>query len=159
MKQKIELRKQELDDEEASSTPKTRDIMKNANPVRLAVHSLLASKDLLGGIGPQVSEIAKRMNDSVATTTEVEAKVKSRGFLARIFFGGDSTSADIIAKEATQNQARIDSLTTLLNQANVSADVQATLKAQITALQTAQTRLKALAEREKKACGLFSWRF
>ncbi|MHB8860741.1 MAG: hypothetical protein ACYC48_03335, partial [Minisyncoccota bacterium] len=54
LKQSIEARKQELDQEEASSSPETQDIMKNANQVRLAVHSLLASKDLLGGIGTQV---------------------------------------------------------------------------------------------------------
>lgn len=159
LRQKIELRKQELDDEEASSTPETRDFMKNANPVRLAVHALLASKDLIGGIGGQVSEIAKQMNDSVATTTEVEMKIKTRGFITRLLFGGDSTSADIIAKEAAKNQANITKLTDLLNQANVSADVQVTLKAQIAALQTAQTRLQTLAEREQKAWGLFSWRF
>lgn len=159
LKQKIELRKQELDDEEASSTPETRDFMKNANPVRLAVHALLASKDLIGGIGGQVSEIAKQMNDSVATTTNAEVKIQSRGFISRLFFGGDSTSAEVIAQAAAKNQENITKLTDLLAQANISADVQATLKAQITALQTAQTRLQALAEKEQKAWGLFSWRF
>lgn len=159
LKQKIEVRKQELDDEEASSTPETRGIMKNANRVRLAVHALLASKDLVGGIGSQVSEIAKQMNDSVATTTNAEAKIQSRGFVMRLLFGGDSTSADIIAKEAARNQTRIDSLTALLTQTGVSVEMQAALSEQITALKDAQARLKTLAEREQKAWGFFSWRF
>ena len=89
LKQKIEERKHELEDEEASTTPKFKNAMKNANEVRLAVHALLASKDLLGGIGGQVSEIAKQMNDSVATTTSAEAQIESRSFLAKLFFGGD----------------------------------------------------------------------
>lgn len=160
--QKIEVRKHQLEQEVASSTPDRKDIVENANPVRLAVHALLASRDLLdtkGGIGAQVSEIAKQVNDSVASTTKAEVKIQSRGFLTRLLFGGDSTSAEVIAQEAAQNQARIDSLNALLAQANVSADVQATLNAQITALKDAQARLQALADREQKAWGLFSWRF
>ena len=51
LKQKIEERKHELEDEEASTTPKFKNAIKNANEVRLAVHALLASRDLLGGIG------------------------------------------------------------------------------------------------------------
>jgi hypothetical protein len=159
LNQKIEVRKRELEQEVASTSPDHRDIVENANPVRLAVHALLASKDLVGGIGQQVSEIAKEVNNSVATTTNAEAKIQARGFLTRFLFGGDSTSAEVLAQEAAQNQARIDSLTALLAQANVSADVQATLQAQITALKAAQARLADLAQREKSAWGLFSWRF
>lgn len=159
LEQKIEMRKHELEDEEASTTPELRDVVKNANEVRLAVHSLLASKELLGGIGPQVSEIAKDMNDSVATTTVVEVKLQSRGLLTRLFFGGDSAAAEVISQEVARNQQRIDDLTKLLGEANVPADIQAILKAQITAIQEAQTRLLDLAQKEQKQWGLFSWRF
>lgn len=160
LKQKIETRKHELDDEEASTTPDSRrDAIKNANPVRLAVHSLLASKDLLGGIGQQVSVIAREMNDSVASTTAAEAKAESRGFLTRLFFGGDRTAADVIAKEVAENNQRIADLEALLGEVGVAADVQATLSAQIDALKDAQMRLEALAQREQKLWGLFSWRF
>lgn len=160
LKQRIEDRRQELDDKEASTTPKFREVMKKANEVRLAVHALLASRDLFSnGIGQQVSEIAKHMNDSVASTTNAEAKIQSRGFVARLFFGGDSVAADVIAQEVAQNQQRIDDLTKLLGEANVSADIQVVLKAQITALQTAQARLQTLAEKEKSRWGIFSWRF
>lgn len=159
LKQKIENRKHELEQEVASTTEKDKDIVENANPVRLAVHSLLASKELLGGIGEQVSEIAKHVNDSVATTTNAEAKIQSRGFLLRLLFGGDSAAADVISQAVAQNQQRIDDLNKLLGEANVSADIQAILKAQITAIQDAQARLQALAEKEQKLWGLFSWRF
>lgn len=159
LKQRIELRRQELDDEEASSTPETRDIVRNANPVRLAVHSLLASKDLLDGIGQQVSEIAKRMNDSIATTTDIEIKIKSRGFLTRILFGGDNASAKAIVKAVERNKENITTLTELLNQTTISTEVRATLTAQLNALEEAQTRLTALAQKENKRWGFFSWRF
>ncbi len=159
LEQKIEERRSELDDEEASTTPRFRGAMKNANEVRLAVHALLASRELLGGIGSQVSEIAKHMNDSIATTTRAEAKIRSRGFLIRLFFGGDSTSAELIAREASRNQENIQKLTDLLGRADTATGVKAALKAQMTALEDAQARLKALAEKEQKAWGLFSWRF
>ncbi|MBI5405847.1 hypothetical protein HY972_02325 [Candidatus Kaiserbacteria bacterium] len=159
LKQKIEVRKHELDQEVASTSPDHQDIVENANPVRLAVHALLASKELVGGIGPQVSEIAKQMNDSVATTANVEAKIQGRGFLTRLLFGGDSAAADVIAQQVAQNQQRIDDLTKLLGEANVPADIQATLTAQIAAIQAAQQRLRDLAQKEQDSWGLFSWRF
>lgn len=159
LKRLIEARKHELDDDEASSTPEVRDIVKHANPVRLAVHTLLASKDILGGIGPQVSEIAQHMNDSIATTTSAEAQIESRGFLRKIFFGGDRGSAEAISKAVAKNQEGVEKLTELLNQASTTAEVKTALEAQITALQDAQARLQDVAERERKLWGLFSWRF
>lgn len=159
LKQKIEERKQELKDEEASTTPKFKNAVKNANEVRLAVHALLASKELLGGIGEQVSEIAKHMNDSVATTTSAETKIESRGFLVKFFFGGDQKAAKVINKEVERNRESIAKLTELLNQATLSVDFQAALKAQITALEEAQARFQALAEKEQSRWGIFSWRF
>jgi len=159
LKQVIETRKLQLDQEAAATTSENQSIAENANPVRLGVHALLASKVLLGGIGGQVSEIAKEMNDSIATTTSAEVQIQLRGFFTRLLFGGDSASANVISQEVVQNQQRIDALTTLLNQANVSADVQVTLKAQIAAIQDAQVRLQALAKSEQSQWGLFSWRF
>ncbi|MDE1919652.1 MAG: hypothetical protein KGH56_03050 [Patescibacteria group bacterium] len=159
LKRKIEARKHELEQEVASTTPADRSIVENANPVRLAVRSFLSSKNLLGGIGPEVSQIAKEVNDSVATTTSAEAQIQARGFFTRLLFGGDSAAADVISQEVAQNQERIDTLTKLLGAANVPADIKATLQAQITAIQDAQTRLEDLAQKEQTAWGLFSWRF
>ncbi|MDE2021946.1 MAG: hypothetical protein KGI71_03490 [Patescibacteria group bacterium] len=157
--QMIEMRKQELDQEEASTTPEDQSIVKDANEVRLAVHALLAARPLLGGIGQQVSQIAQQVNESVATTTLVEAKIQSRGFWANLFFGGDSAAANVIKEEVAQNQQHIQELTQLLAQANISADVQTTLKAQIAAMELQQTNLANLAQKEQSQWGLFSWRF
>ena len=159
LEQSIERRKQELEREVASTTSDTKDILENVNQVRLAVHALLASKDMLGGIGRQVSQIAQQMNDSVATTTIAESKIQSRGFFSRLLFGGDSTAAETISEEAVKNQGYVQKLTGLLDQVNVPADVQATLEAQIDALQAEQARLQDLAEKEKGRWGIFSWRF
>ncbi len=159
LQQMIQLRKQELDQEEASTTSADQGIVKGANEVRLAVHALLAAKPLLGGIGQQVSQIAQQVNASVATTTDAEAQIQARGFWTSFFFGGDSAAAAVIKDEVAQNQQRIDALTQLLAQANVSADVQAALKAQIAAMELQQADLANLAQKEQSQWGLFSWRF
>lgn len=159
LQQMIQLRKQELKQEAASTTPSDQGIMKNANDVRLAVHALLAAKPLLGGIGQQVSQIAQQVDASVATTTTAEAKIQARGFWTNLLFGGDSAAATVIKDQVAQNQQRIAELTQLLAQANVSADVQTTLKAQIAAMEVQQTNLAALAQKEQSQWGLFSWRF
>ncbi len=158
-KQSVEERKHELDDEEASTTPKLRKVMKNANEVRLAVHTLLASKELLVGIGPQVSEIARQMNDSVATTTSAEARIESRGFIAKLFFGGDKKASKDISKAVERNGENIAKLTELLNSANLSVEVKAMLETQLTAMQAQQTRLQDVAAGQAKLWGFFSWRF
>lgn len=159
LERSIKQRKQELEEELSSTTPQTQDILENVNQVRLAVHALLASKDLLGGIGRQVSEIARQMNDSVATTTSAEAEIQSRGFFSKLLFGGDRGAADTISEEAAKNQESVQKLTELLDQTNVPSDIQTTLKAQIDALQAEQERLQNLAKKEKSRWGIFSWRF
>ncbi len=159
LKQMMKERKHELDDEEASTTPRFKDVMKNSNEVRRAVHALLASKELLGGIGQQVSEIARNMNDSIATTTSAEVKIKSRGFVARFFFGGDKNSAKFISREVERNGENIAKLTELLNSANLPAEVKAVMETQLTAMQEQQTRLQDVASSQAKLWGLFSWRF
>ena len=62
LKASIATRATQLAQLAATSSPADQAIASSTNPVRLAVHSLLASKDLLGGIGQQVSTIAKQMN-------------------------------------------------------------------------------------------------
>jgi hypothetical protein len=153
------MRAQELNQEEAHASTSEQAVLKNENPVRLAVHALLASRDLLDGIGPQVSVIAQQMNASIATTSVAEAQIRSRGFWTRLLFGGDTKAANDISTAVAQNQAHIEALTQLLNQANLSTDLKTTLHAQITALGAAQANLQALAQNEQRAWGLFSWRF
>ena len=158
--QMIQEREQQLNQEAASSTPGNRAALQNANQVRLAVHALLASENLLGsGIGQQVAQIATQIDNSVQATANAEANINARGFWSKLFFGGDAQAAQTIEQEVTQNQARIQELTQLLGTASTSAETKATLQVQLEAMQKEQERLNALAESQKGAWGLFSWRF
>ena len=157
--QMLQQRKQELDQEASSTATSTREILKEANQVRLAVHAFLASKDLLGGIGQQVSDIAQQVNQSVATTTNAEAQIQSRGFWTKLLFGGDSQAANTIADQVAQNKERIAQISDLLNQATTSAEVKAELQVQLEAMNQEQVRLENLAKSQNSLWGLFSWRF
>lgn len=160
LKQAISQRKHELDLEAESTATSTRPILEEANTVRLAAHALVASQDLVGSTtGKTISQLAQEVNDSLATTTAVEAQIQSRGFWTGFFWGGDTQAADILKEEVAANQNRIDTLTNLLNEASTTADVKATLTAQIQVMQQEQARLKGLADVQAKAWGLFSWRF
>lgn len=160
LKQTLEKREQEIKVKLASTTPMNKKILERAGKVSVAVHALLASEDMLGkGIGQQVSQIAREVDDSVASTTSVEARLESRGFLSKLFFGGDKKSAEVIAKQAEQNQARIQTITELLSSASTTEEVKATLNAQVQAMQEEQVRLRTVAQAQSKLWGLFSWRF
>lgn len=159
LKQMIENRRAEIQDGLASTSPARREAFEHASQVSVAVHALLASKDLLGGgIGQQVSEIAKQMNDAVATTTSAEAKIQSRGFFSKLLFGGDKEAASEISDQVAQNRDRLQELAGLLSDASTTPDVKAELEAQIKAVQDEQVRLQSVAQAQKKLWGLFSWR-
>ena len=158
--QSIAARRMKLDEEASSSATSTRILFEHASPVAVAVHALLASKDLMGSttIGARISVIAHEMNDSIATTSAAEAQIEARGFWQKLFFGGDTQAANSIQKEVTQNQTRIAELTQLLNSAGTSAEVKTALQAQITAMQQVQTALAAEAKAQTNLWGIFSWR-
>lgn len=159
LQQTLQDRARQLDVEVSSTSPKDQQILRNENQVRLAVHALLASEQALGGIGPQVSEIARQINNSVTVTANTEAQIQTRSFWSRLFFGGDKAAAQTIQEQVTQNQARIQQLTQLIGQATVSADIAAQLKTQLSAMQQEQVRLQALAQDQLHLWGIFSWRF
>lgn len=156
----IQIREQELEQSASSSVGVSQSVLRSAIPMQVAVHALLASKDMLGtNIGAQVSQVAQQLNQSVQTTANAELQVKERGFWTRLFFGGDTQAANTIKAAVAQNQARITQLTQLLAQANVSASVKTQLQTQIQAMQQEQVHLQALAQQQASAWGIFSWRF
>ncbi len=160
LQQMIQEREQQLA-QEASSTPQEdQNIIRNENRVRLAVHALLSAQNMLGGgIGPQVSQIAQEINNSVQVTANAEAQIQSRGFWTRLFFGGDAQAAGTIVQATTQNQTRMQQLTELIAQASTTPAVRTELQAQLQEMQQEQTRLQTLANTEQRWWGLFSWRF
>ena len=162
VKQQIQERKQEMNRELESMPEEKQKVYRNQNVVREAVHNLLGMRDLLnqkGGIGQNVSEIAREFNNSVQSTIIAEEKIDKRSVILRILVGGDEESAEEIEQEVTSNKERIQELKRLKEQIREDEELKQVLQEQIQQMEQEQNRLQELAQKEKKSKGLFGWLF
>ena len=159
LKQMIQERKQEMQQELESMNEKKEKVYRNQNRVREAVHALLVMEDLVGGIGKNVSEIARNFNNSVQKTIQAEEKIQKRDFISNFLFGGDQEAADEIEEEVNTNQNRIQQLKQYMNECNCTQEIKNTLQEQIQEMEQEQTRLKELSQNEKEKKSLFGWLF
>ncbi|MBU0757848.1 MAG: hypothetical protein KKF44_07280 [Nanoarchaeota archaeon] len=158
VKQKIEAKKKELSGNGEQVKTKDSEMVKSQNQVRVAVHAMLEMKDVLGGIGPQVSEIAKEFDNSVQATVQAEEKISKKSGLARFFSGGDEKAAEEIEGEVVKNQNKLQELKQLMKDCEDCYDeAKAMLQEQVQSMEQEQLRLKEKAEKEKKSKGLFGW--
>ena len=131
--------------------------LKNHNEVRLAVNTLLSMEDRTGGIGQNISAIARDFNNSVSVSEKIEQKIQDRSGIMRLFLGGDRDAAGQLANITSQNQARIQKIQQLISNATLDPDVRAFIEEQLQAMQNEETRLEQLATREQQDRGLFGW--
>jgi hypothetical protein len=140
-----------------NATPVRAGWSKNANEVRLAIHTLLAMENITGGIGPQVSVIARDFNNSAQNTWQMEERIQNRDAISRFFFGGDQISAAELANLTAKNQNRIRQIEQLMNYEQMDAETRAMLEEQIQILQQENTRLGQIASTEQQNRGLLGW--
>jgi hypothetical protein len=132
-----------------------REQIKNENEVRIAVTTLLDVEDLSGGIGRNVSAIARDFNNSASSTRKLEDRIQSRNSFVRLLFGGDRDAARELAAQTAQNNARIAELQRLISSATLNTEVRAVIEDQVRIVQKDQDRLSQLATREQEDRGLF----
>lgn len=129
--------------------------VKNRSPVANHVHSLISLGDISGGIGSNVSEFARDMNNSVNQMKEFEERINNRGRLMRTFFGGDNQAAQEIENRVEENREKINRVRNLLeNNEELPEEVSEFMKEEIENLESEQERLKDLAENEKSSLGI-----
>jgi len=157
LKEMIQQRQQQMSQEVLSAGKKVQGVYQNQNRVRLAVHALLAMEDITGGLGKNISAIARNFNNSVQATIRAEEKIQTRSGFARFFAGGDAEAAEDMEREVTQNQDRIQQLKQLREDCDCDGDVKLMMQEQIQNMELEQTRLQQLAQSEKKSRGLFGW--
>lgn len=157
LRQMIQTRQQEMEQENEGLGEQIRVMHQNQNRVRLAVHALLAMENLTGGIGKNVSAIAREFNNSAQATTNAEEKMENKGWFSRIFTGGDEEAAGEIEQEVNMNQARIQELKSLMRECECDEEVKAMTQEQIQNMEQEQNRLMQRAQEEKKNKGLFGW--
>ncbi len=155
--QEMEQKKQQMHNEAEGSEGKNQQALQNQNQVRIAAQTLSQMANMLGGSGPQVSEIAKNFDNSVQATIKSEEKIQTRSSITRFFAGGDAKAAQELETEVTQNRQRIKELKQLKDQSDSSEEVKAMMHEQIQQMEQEQARLQELAESEKKSKGLLGW--
>lgn len=153
----VQQMQQEMTQEMQALGKNEQKVYQNQNRVRLAVHSLLAMEDLVGGIGPQVREIARNFNNSVQATIRSEERIEKRNMLLKLFAGGDSEAADELEQEIIQNRERVQQLKQLREDCPCSEEVRSMMQEQIQNMEQEQTRLQGVAQAAKKSKGLFGW--
>ncbi|MBU0530185.1 MAG: hypothetical protein KKC05_00790, partial [Nanoarchaeota archaeon] len=159
LKQMIQQRQQEMSQEvqQLQIGVTQKNTYQNQNRVKLAVHAMLAMENLTGGIGQNISKIAKEFNNSVNKTIKSEEKIQNRDMFTKFFFGGDEVAAGEIENEVIQNQERIQELKKLRETCTCDEEVKNILQEQIQSLEQEQTRLNQLSNGEKSNKGLFGW--
>jgi len=156
LRQLIQERQQQMYQEMANLGEQEKGVYQNQNKVRLAVHALLAMEDLAGNVGPQIAQVAREFDNSVQATIKAEEKVQKRSGFARFFAGGDKDSAEDIEAQVVKNKQRIQQLNQLRSQCS-NEDVKNIIREQIASMESEQTRLQNLAQKEKESKGLFGW--
>ena len=153
---KIGDEKAKAGNETNSNRDKTKQF-KNQNIVRERVMALLAVRNMTQdpGIGQEVSEVARNFSNSVNKTQAVEEKIDRRGWLSRLFFGGDQKAAEEMLGEVELNRGRINQLRTLSWM--VDAETRQFMEEQLAELEAEQDRLTDVAQNEKKGKGLLGW--
>ena len=129
--------------------------LQNQNIVRSAVQTLLAAGNISGGIGEQISAIAKEFNNSVMAQYNAEEKIQNRNAISRFFFGGDADAAEEIQQQIEANRVRLENLNTLMNQCeDCDGELKTMIQEQIQLLEQEQNRLQELAQAETDDKGL-----
>jgi len=159
LKNMIQEKQQEMNQEIQQLKEQQKEVYQNQNQVRLAVHSLLAMEDLVGEIGPQLSEIAREFDNSVQATIEREEKIQTKNSIIKFFMGGDKESAEFIEQEVAVNLERIQELKFLKESCACGVEIETLLQEQIDSMELEQDRLKELAQAEKQIKGIFGWLF
>ncbi len=157
VKEMVQQKKQEMTQEMQGLSNVQQKVYQNQNKVREAVHTLLSLEDLVPGIGPQVSQIAREFNNSVQATIIAEEKILKRNMFVRFFMGGEENAAGDIEQELNQNQLRIQGLNQLKEECTCDEEVKVMMQEQIQNMEQEQERLQQLTDSEKDSKGLFGW--
>ena len=130
---------------------------RNQNEVRLAVHTLLDMGNLTGGIGQNISQIARDFNNSAISSARLEQQIRERSTVTRVVWGGDQDAARELASIAEQNRLRIQEVQRLLANTTAAPVVRAYFEDQLRILGQEQARIEEVASRESRDRGLLGW--
>lgn len=156
-REKIQSDRNTLNATLRNATPVRAGWARTENEVRLAVHTLLAMENITGGIGPQVSAVAREFNNSASQSWQLEERIRNRDAVSRFFFGGDQVSAAELASLNVQNQNRIRQIEQLMANESLDEETRAMLQEQLAIMEQENTRLGQVSSSEQQSRGIFGW--
>ncbi|WP_424025799.1 hypothetical protein [Methanoregula sp.] len=118
---------------------------------------MLAMENRTGGIGPQVSAIAREFNNSANASQQYENRINNRDAFSRFFFGSDRQAATELANLTALNQARISEIENLMNTTALDADTRSMMDEELQLLQQNVAFDQQLSTQAKQDRGLFGW--
>ncbi|MEA1925526.1 MAG: hypothetical protein U9M95_06620 [Candidatus Altiarchaeota archaeon] len=161
VKNKTALKKQQLELElqNISNRDKLK-VFRNQNTVREAVMTMLALKkegNFSGGIGKNISAIARNFSNSVNKTIQAEQRIMERQGFMRMLFGGDENAAGTIQSQLNRNRVTLQKLQHL--EGEIDPEYRNLLQNQTQLIQQEQERLRQVAQQELGDKGLLGWLF
>lgn len=129
----------------------------NQNQVRAAVHTLLAAGEMDGGIGENISVIAREFNNSIQIRTMAEQQIQERQGLTRLLFGGDQEAVAALCQNLNQTSGQIREMQRLVENCTCDNQTRTLLMEHLTVMEQEQARLSALVQNEADDQGLFGW--
>ena len=157
IRERIQQRERQLNQSLTKVAVRLRQIHRNMNRIRLAVHALLEIENRTGSIGRNISAIAREWNNSVKNITQAEEWIQNRTAFARWVVGYHRRAIRILDNAIEQNQRRIDRLEYLESVCNCTSEVREMMQEQIQELQVEQERLQNLSQQQKQKKGVIGW--
>lgn len=121
-----------------------------------AVQKMVNAESRMGGIGPQVSQLAREYNASSKNVEMAREKIQQRNRIMKFFMGNDMAEVAKMEQEYAQNQVRIENMKTLVQRVTNAAERTA-LQNEIAALEQEQTQLRLEINAAKEEKGLFGF--
>ncbi|WP_298670239.1 hypothetical protein [uncultured Methanofollis sp.] len=157
LREEINQTADDLENETGALPPEKQKVWKNQNEVRLAVHTFLALGEMDGGIGKNVSAIARTFNNSVQTRLQVEEQIQARPGWLRFLAGGDETAAETLFQSLNQSRDQIREMQRLVENCTCDNETRSLLQDQLRVMEEEQERLLALAGNETADRGVIGW--
>ncbi|WP_342679437.1 hypothetical protein [Methanofollis sp. UBA420] len=147
----------DLENETGALPPEKQKVWKNQNEVRLAVHTFLALGEMDGGIGKNVSAIARTFNNSIQTRLQAEEQIQARPGWMRFLAGGDEAAAETLFQNLNQSRDQIREMQRLVENCTCDNETRTLLQDQLRVMEEEQERLRALAGNETADSGVIGW--
>ena len=128
----------------------------NMSNVAKEVEKLLADETITGGIGEQVSEIAKNQKQAQEQIENQYNKMKSRGRFLKTLIGPNREAVEETKQIMQQNQQRINELQELSVE-NLTPEQQENVQGLIDSLTSQNVALQQEVSLEEQVQGIFGW--